>query len=345
MPGKNRDSKQWDRQIEQPQEEELRLQKRHAEHGAWLFLLAVLLLVAGIRYHLLNVPMERDEGEYAYGAQLMLQGLLPYEHLYSMKLPGIYGAYALVLSIFGQTHTGVHAGLLLINAITSILIFLLARRLINPLTGLAAAGSFAVLSVSPSVQGVFANAEHFVIVPAVAGFLILLIALEKRRWWLFFAAGLLLGLGFVIKQHGFAFILAGIVIFFTQYPGGRPFSWKPLGWHALALCSGILLPYAVVCIIFLASGSFAQFWFWTFKYPRAYISELSFKDGLYNFLNNFGLILRDSWPLWFLAYIGLRPPIWNKDERKSRTLLLILSLFSALRRISWKDVAVMGNLA
>jgi hypothetical protein len=330
MPGKHRDSKQWDQPIQQQREKRFRLQKSHAERGAWWFLLAILLFVAGIRYHLLNVPMERDEGEYAYGAQLLLQGLLPYQHLYSMKLPGIYAAYAVVLSIFGQTHIGVHAGLLLINSVTSILIFLLARRLINSLTGLAAAGSFAVLSVSQSVQGVFANAEHFVILPAVAGLLLLLIALEKRRWWLFFASGLLLGLGFIIKQHGIAFIPAGVVIFLTQYPGSRPFSWKLLGWHALALCSGILLPYAVTCIVFLVSGSFGQFRYWTFEYSRAYISEIPLKYALAIFAHYATPIMSVSWPLWILAYIGLSATLWHKEARKYRAFLLLFTLFSFL---------------
>jgi hypothetical protein len=36
----------------------------------WLVLLTVLLFSVFIRYKLLDVPLERDEGEYAYGGQL-----------------------------------------------------------------------------------------------------------------------------------------------------------------------------------------------------------------------------------------------------------------------------------
>ena len=42
-------------------------------------MLAVLALVAVARLRLLNFPLERDEGEYAYAGQLMLQGIPPYE--------------------------------------------------------------------------------------------------------------------------------------------------------------------------------------------------------------------------------------------------------------------------
>ena len=69
---------------------------------AWLVVLAVLLFVGFIRVRLLDMPLERDEGEYAYAGQLILQGIPPYEMAYSMKLPGTYYAYALGLGCLGQ---------------------------------------------------------------------------------------------------------------------------------------------------------------------------------------------------------------------------------------------------
>ena len=64
----------------------------------------------------------------------------------TLKMPGIYAAYALLLAVFGQTHTGIHFGLLIINTATIVLLFFLGRKLLDPLTGLVAVASFAVLS-------------------------------------------------------------------------------------------------------------------------------------------------------------------------------------------------------
>ena len=52
-------------------------------------LLAVIVfgLVLAIRIRLLGIPLERDEGEYAYAGQLMLQGIPPYKLAYNMKFP------------------------------------------------------------------------------------------------------------------------------------------------------------------------------------------------------------------------------------------------------------------
>src|SRR5437867_1673313 len=121
---------------------------------AWWVLAATFLGVTiAIRIRLLGIPLERDEGEYAYAGQLMLQGIPPYKLAYNMKFPGTYAAYAIIMSIFGQTITGIHLGLLLVNAATIALIFFLGRRLISETAGVVAAASYTLLSVSPSVVG------------------------------------------------------------------------------------------------------------------------------------------------------------------------------------------------
>jgi hypothetical protein len=64
----------------------------------WGLVIFILLVAIALRVHLLSVPLERDEGEYAYAGQLTLQGFLPYAKVYTMKMPGIYGAYALMMN-------------------------------------------------------------------------------------------------------------------------------------------------------------------------------------------------------------------------------------------------------
>ncbi len=78
----------------------------------WILLALVVTVVILIRVRLLAFPLERDEGEYAYSGQLMLQGIPPYKLAYSMKFPGTAATYAMFMSIFGQTIVGVHLGLL-----------------------------------------------------------------------------------------------------------------------------------------------------------------------------------------------------------------------------------------
>src|SRR5271168_4663019 len=163
----------------------------------YLPLLLVIVFFSLIRWHFRYIPLERDEGEYAYAGQLMLHGIPPYTLIYSMKLPGTFAAYAAILLLFGQTAKGVHLGLLAVNAVTTFLVFLLGKRLFGPLAGLVAGSSYAVLSTSPTVIGFAGHATHFVVLFAVGGVLLLLRAAESRRTWLYFLSGLFLGLAFL----------------------------------------------------------------------------------------------------------------------------------------------------
>jgi 4-amino-4-deoxy-L-arabinose transferase-like glycosyltransferase len=206
----------------------------------WLIVAIVIAITAGFRFRLLDVPLERDEGEYAYAGQLILQGIAPYDQVYNMKLPGIYAAYAVIMAIFGQSCTGIRLGLLVINAVTILLIFLLARHLTDSFAGVFAAAAFAVLSLAQSVQGIFANAEHFVILFAVAGILLLVLAIDRNRLVLLLAASISLGIAFLMKQHGIAFVVfAGLYLLFPQLRR-RPFEFKPFLIRAGLFVIGVI---------------------------------------------------------------------------------------------------------
>src|SRR3977135_1300986 len=117
-----------------------RLSRRH---WTWWLMVAVLVIVALARLRLLDFPLERDEGEFAYAGQLILEGIPPYQLAYNVKLPGIYAAYALVMAVFGQTPAGIHLGLLFVNLGAIVLLFFLARRLFDPYAAVIASATYA----------------------------------------------------------------------------------------------------------------------------------------------------------------------------------------------------------
>src|SRR6266480_2295965 len=127
-------------------------QARHPDSlrvTVWLLLGATLIVVLAARIRLLGLPLERDEGEYAYSGQLLLQGIPPYQLAYSMKFPGTSVAYALLMSIFGDSITAIHVGLITVNLGTTIFILLIGRRLLGEIGGTAAAATFSVLTLMP----------------------------------------------------------------------------------------------------------------------------------------------------------------------------------------------------
>ena len=290
--------------------------------AAWLSLvLLVVVFFGAIRYRLRDMPLERDEGEYAYAGQLMLQGIPPYALAYNMKLPGIYAVYAGVMAIFGQSPAGIHAGLLLVNAVSTVLIFFLALRLFTPLAGAVAAASYALLSTSASVMGLEAHATNFVVLPALIGILLLLRALASKRWWLFLLSGFLFGIALLMKQHGIFFVLFGIV-----YVGLITWKQKSALLRDEALfAGGAVLPYLATCWLMYRAGVFRQFWFWTVQYAGEY-SKMGLRRAVRAFLENSRLVVAPGWPIWILAAIGLTAVIWSPSARRhSRFLITFLA--------------------
>jgi hypothetical protein len=175
------------------------------------------------------------------------------------------------MSIFGQTIIGIHLGLLLVNAITIALIFLLGRRLITSRAGIATAASYAILSVSPAVVGFAAHAEHFVMVPVLAGTLLLLHESDQQGWGDCSRADCFLGLALVMKQRGAFFILfVGIYLISREVYGG--FELPGLFLRILMFTTGVILPFGITCLVLSRAGVFRQFWFWTIDYVRQYAS-------------------------------------------------------------------------
>ena len=293
----------------------------------WLAVLLVLLLVGFIRVRLLELPLERDEGEYAYAGQLILQGIPPYELAYNMKLPGTYFAYAAGMSVFGETTSGIHLTLLAVNSLTCVFVFLLGRKLFGLTAGLVACASYALLSVSSAVLGAAAHATQFVVLFAVPGTLLLWQVLQTRKPRTLFFCGLLYGLAFVMKQQGICFGVFGFLLLLWRErsePSGG--SLKNISLYA----AGTILPFAVICLYLACAGVFPQFWFWTFSYARTYAAGAPLGAGLEYLLsylrNQFDLLVG----FWILAGAGLVVALRKPALQKPLTFAVGFLFFSFL---------------
>ena len=296
----------------------------------YLPLAAVLVLVAVVRVRLLQAPLERDEGEYAYMGQLLLKGIPPYAEAYTMKLPGVSFVYAFFMALFGQTTTGIHAGLLLVNGVSMYLEYRLARRVLDEQAALISLAAFALLSLSQSVYGVYAHATHFVVLFCLAGFLLLLRYLDRGRLPTLCASGVCFGMAVLMKQHAVLFLCFAFVCLAwrgRKLPGGI----KKLPFAGAVLLVGVVFPYALVLLYVLKAGVFGKFWFWTVQYARVYVSEQTLAQGVRTFVQVFSGVVQPQLPWWLLAGAGAALVLWKKSWcRTDRFFLCGFSLFSFL---------------
>lgn len=295
----------------------------------WAAILLILLASAAVRLRLLDVPLDRDEGEYAYIGSLLLEGIPPYAQAYNMKMPGTYAVYAVLLTLFGRTAAAVHIGLLIATSVSTILVFLLARRLFDARVGVAAATTFAALSLNARMLGFAAYAEHFVLPAALLGILVLLRAIERERPALVFVAGALFGVAFVVKQAGGAFAAFGLAWVLHQRLVAGPRDRRGAARDAALLVAGALAPFAVVCAILAAARTFDNFWFWTFRYAAAYGSLQGVLDGAVNFVRVSIRLLPSSWPIVGMAVVAIALIGRDAELRRRRAFLLLLLACSA----------------
>jgi 4-amino-4-deoxy-L-arabinose transferase-like glycosyltransferase len=289
-------------------------------------LVIVVVVFAGIRIRLRTAPLERDEGEYAYAGQLMLQGIPPYQLAYNMKLPGTYAAYAVMMAVFGQTIVGIRMGMLVILLANTLLLFLLTRRLFGLLAGTVAVASYTLLANRLATMSLDGHATHFILLMTLAGLLLLFHAIDTSRKSILFLSGLSFGLAFLMKQHGILFAAFGF-LFWAWNEWKHSANWRRVITGCSILASGIALPYLVTCLIVWRAGAFKEFWFWTIEYGSAYEKILNWGDLWLRFL-----IMLPWFPrplvLWLIAVFGLTALIWNRRARDQWVFVLGFTFFS-----------------
>lgn len=307
--------------------------KQLNERIYWVLLSFVLVFVAVVRYRLLDFPLERDEGEYAYMGQLLLQGIPPYKFAYNMKLPGTYAMYALIMGIFGETIRGIHTGFLVMNLVTIGMLYILVKKICNSFVALATSAAYGVYALNPYVLGFAAHATHFLLFWSLPGVYFLLTATEKKTQIQYFVVGIFFGLGFLMKQQAVFLILFSGLYFlyhsYTEFKNGT-FNVKDFLTRCILLVAGTLLPFLLTVGILYAWGVFPSFWYWTFQYASKYAGMSSLAEGIKNLTNVFLLLTFGYKTLWALVGFGFVLSFFIKEDRRKKIFLVLLFVFSFL---------------
>jgi len=279
---------------------------RHVPTG--LIVTAVVAFLV-IRVPFLSLPLERDEGEYAYIAQRMLAGDVPYRDAFDQKPPGVFLAYALAFASLGESIEGIRLFLWLWTAAAAAALFHLVRALSGGLAAGFALLVFAIASADPQVQGHAANTENWMLLP-----LILSAAACVRGWqrgdrWSWLACGGFAALACWFKQVAVTdacLLAAGIwgdAIVGRPAPGAR----EACSRGAL-FALGAALVSAPVLLYFAANGALAPFFDAVFIHNVGYSRASSGAEGLANLGRALARQLPSfSW-VWALALAGWLVP-------------------------------------
>jgi 4-amino-4-deoxy-L-arabinose transferase-like glycosyltransferase len=204
---------------------------------AWLAV--TLALSLALRIPFMRVAMIADEGGYAYATRGWLNGTGHlYDDLWISRPQGIFLLYGLIFETLGTGTVAIRIAAWIACALTTILVWAIARRWTSPATALYAAALFGITSSLPSVEGFTANAEIFMGVPAALAAWLTLRAWE-RHWPIghLVAIGIATGIATQLKPAGL--VMAFVAIGFMRFVDPTP--WPLLFRRSLWILAGLAI--------------------------------------------------------------------------------------------------------
>lgn len=274
-----------------------------------------------VRMAYVNVPLERDEGAYAYGAWRILEGEVLYKDIVDFSPPGIFYLYAAAIKIFGKGIDDIRFFTCVYMEIALIWMFFLMWRMFSLREAWITTAILGFIASEPTVLGFTSNKETFLLLPIIASAHLLLKGVDENKKVLIIAAGLISGLGFFIKQQ-MVFFSAGLAVFTIIYQWQK----KDKGLIPVTLfASGATLAALVTGLFFLMKGAFKPFYYWVFKYPFEFAHAPIDKTVMLSYLWQriftivssdvffwaaglyavYILIKKKTWQGWFIICLGV----------------------------------------
>ncbi len=222
------------------------------KEGKILLLLLALQLLAHL-YIGLNWVYQ-DEENYLTEAWLFSLGRIPHLDYFSGR-PPLFSLYiAPILLLSNNSMLAARLGVSIFSLGTTVLVYLLARRLFGNQAGILSSAIFAISS--------FGYLSFMVLQdPLIAFFVVLAFLIfasnEKGEITKTVACGLALGLQLAIRQNGaFSIVIMALLLAYTYSR-----DWKFALKHIAALALSSVLPLLAILAFYLALGGLTQFLF------------------------------------------------------------------------------------
>lgn len=260
------------------------------------WIVGAVLADAVLRLRFLNVPLNVDEAGYGQVARLWARGFALYGDVAWVDRPqGLVGLYRAAVTVGDEWAIrllALAAGVALVIAVAVI-----AWTLAGPRAGVVAAWLMALLGPAPHIEGFTANGE--LLGGAVAAIAIATGVrwLERPRAWLLLVAGVVAGLGPLVKQSAFdGAVVVGVIVLIVAW---RERAWGRTLGRLVVLAVGVAIPWAGAVLLAAASSPGVSGWWYAIYGYRAETESLI--SGDLGFRLN---LLGNSIP-WMLVDAGL----------------------------------------
>jgi len=195
-----------------------------------------------------------DECIYLTLGQAFNKGLVFYRDIHDNKPPFLY----LIAALAQGNLPYFRLITILWNTINVLIIYKIARHLLNKRVGILASFLFSIFSLLP--EGRIANGEIFMIMPASLGVLIALIAKKQKKSFLLFLSGLTFSFAFLFKiPIAFDFLGFLVAIFIFSKKRFKDFFKIIKDKNVYLAIIGFLLPILLSIIYYAQKGAFTPY--------------------------------------------------------------------------------------
>jgi hypothetical protein len=280
-----------------------------ARPGSTVALFLILLSIPFFFWPALAVPLERDEGEYAWAADVFERGGLPYRDTFMQKPPGIFLIYRAIFLAVGTTAIAIHRVLVANYMAVAYLLYRLGWSVTGRREGgLWAALLFALSLIDPLYETGAAGTEAFMILPLVGAMACLWAIATHGGNMRVAAAGLLFGLAIFFKQVA---VFHGIHLGISLLILGK--GWKQRFRWVLLFSFFALLPYGVCAIWYAARGALDPFLDCLLFHNLEYISGGLEEHGLSRLVREIRQFGPFDLVLWAGAAASLGVTLWRRQ--------------------------------
>ena len=260
----------------------------------------ILLFVFTIlfRINFINLPYERDEGEYAYTAYFTRQGVVPYRDIFDQKPPLIFLIFYFS-EILNPGGTWGPRVLSLISAYAvAVLLFLTGKELFDTRTGLVSMWLFIAMLTIPEMTPFAANTEIFML-PFVMGCFFIFVCYKnsnkKLPWYLF---GAFSSIAVMFKPICIPLLLYIFITWIYNYATNNH-NFKSLLINILLTAFGIVTVISPIFLYLVKNNALKSFFDTVIIYNLSYFQEFH-NNGLKRFVYIIPIIIA-TFPLIFLS--------------------------------------------
>ncbi len=285
-----------------------------------LFFIFIFVISSFIyRSFFLYIPFDRDEGTYAYIAERIDRGEIPYKDIFDHKQPFIYYIYKTAFEFFGKDDVAVRTFTNFYILIAFLVFYSFLRNYYNKWLSLLALFIFIIHLNNHTFQGLNSNTEIFLILPLLIAFIFLINYDNKYYHINLFLTGFFTGMSIFIKFMSVFIIIIPVLYIFRYYIKDKI---KYLAW----LFSGFFFLILLLFIWVIKNNNIKEFIECNFFYNFSYLSRFDFKNLFFTLLKGGMIFIKTNLILFIGILYSLYKFFTNKKDKF--TFISVLSVLA-----------------